>query len=139
VDRPLRLVAGPVARPWSPSLVLIDRMIAMSFICPASLGRCCEILMPGAAVSIAWNGPPCACPGLGSNVSVWLGPPVIHRRMHDFRRFGSAAAEAASVSIQPEAEAPMAPAEANRITCRRVKRGAPRSDGFMASAPSGTK
>src|SRR4051794_12444530 len=92
--------------------------------------------MPGAAVSIDLNGPPWAWPVLGSKVSVWLGPPVIQSRMHDFRRFGSSAAEAARVSIQPEAEAPMAPAEASRITWRRVNRGALRSGRNMVEAPS---
>ena len=125
-----------MARPWSPSLVLIERRIATSFIWAASLGRCSEIRTPGAAVSIALNGPPCEWPGLGSKVSVWLGPPVIHKRMHDFRRFGSDAAEAASVPNQPEADEPRAPAEASLINCRRLKRGASRSDRFMTGAPS---
>ena len=62
--------------------------MAMSFICLASLGRCSLIRMPGTAVSIALNGPPLAWPGLRSKVSIWLGPPVIQSRMHDFRRFG---------------------------------------------------
>ena len=34
------------------------------------------------------KGPLLAWPGLGSKVSVWLGPPDIQRRMHDLRRFG---------------------------------------------------
>ncbi len=80
--------------------------MAMSFIWLASLGRCSLIMMPGTAVSMALNSPPLAWPGLGSNVSVWLGPPVIQSRMHDFRRRGSAPASAASASIQPEVEKP---------------------------------
>src|SRR3954451_2961301 len=75
--------------------------------------------MPGTLVAIGLNGPPWAWPVLGSNVSVWLGPPVIHKRMHDFLRFGSVAARAARVSIHPEADAPMTPAEASRINWRR--------------------
>ena len=51
--------------------------------------------MPGTAVSIALNGPPLAWPGFGSNVSIWLGPPVIQSRMHAFLRVGSAAARPA--------------------------------------------
>ena len=62
--------------------------MAMSFICLASLGRCSLIKMPGTAVSMALNSPPLAWPGLGSKVSIWLGPPVIQSRMHDFRRRG---------------------------------------------------
>ena len=54
----------------------------------ASFGRCSLILMPGDAVSISLNGPPLAWPGLRSKVSIWLGPPFIHSRMHDRLRCG---------------------------------------------------
>ncbi len=43
-----RCAGSSVARPWSPSLVLIERMIARwSAICRASFGRCSLIRMPG--------------------------------------------------------------------------------------------
>ena len=93
--------------------------MAISFICRASLGRCSLMRMPGTAVSMALNSPPLAWPGLGSNVSIWLGPPVIQSRMHDLRRPGSAAASAASDSIQPEVEKPTTPAAASRSIWRR--------------------
>src|ERR1700733_8149597 len=81
------------------------------------------------------NGPLLAWPGLGSKVSVWPGPPDIQRRMHDLRRFGCLAVSAAKASIQPEAEAPKAPAAASRITCRRVSCGTWRFGRLMAALP----
>ncbi len=39
-------------------------------------------------VAIGRNGTPCSCPGLRSKVSVWLGPPFIHNKMHE--RFDAA-------------------------------------------------
>src|SRR4051812_27845971 len=95
----------------------------MSLICLASLGRCSPTDRPGTPVAIGLNGPPLAWSGLGSKVSIWRGPPVIHRRMTDFLRFGSVAALAARVSIHPEADAPMAPAEARRNQSRRESCG----------------
>ena len=85
-------------------------MMARSLACLASLGRCGPSSIPGTADWIGLNGPLLAWPGLGSNVSVWLGPPDIQSRMHDLRRLGCAAVSAARASIQPEAEAPRAPA-----------------------------
>ena len=93
-----------MARPWSPSLVLIERTSARCSIWPASLGRCSLIRRPGTAVSIALTGPPFSWPGLRSKVSIWLGPPFIQSRMHARRRLGWAAASAARVSIQPEVD-----------------------------------
>src|SRR6516165_3715130 len=95
-------------------------MTAMSLACLASLGRCGPKSIPGTAVAIGLYGPLLACPGLGSKVSVWLGPPDIQSRMHDLRRLGFPAVSAARASIQPEAEAPTAPKAAMRIIWRRV-------------------
>src|ERR1700733_6617791 len=107
-------------------------MMAISLACLASFGKCGPTRMPGTDVWMGLNGPLLAWPGLGSNVSVWLGPPDIQRRMHDLRRFGCLAVSAARASIQPEAEAPMAPAAASRITCRRVSCGIWRFGRLMA-------
>ncbi len=93
--------------------------MAISFIWRASRGRCSLIRIPGTAVSIALNSPPLAWPGLGSKVSIWLGPPVIQSRMHDLRRDGCPAASAASDSIQPEVEKPTTPAAASFRAWRR--------------------
>src|SRR4051794_8614093 len=78
--------------------------------------------MPGTRVSIALNGPPFAWPGLRSNVSIWLGPPAIHSRMHERLRCGGLAeARAASDSIQPDAETPAMPADMICIQRRRER------------------
>src|SRR4051812_5911009 len=87
----------------------------------AILGRCSLTWMPATEVSMALNGPPLAWPGLGSNVSSWLGPPFIHRRMHDFRRLGSAAVSSASALSQPEYEQPTTPADTTFSQSRREK------------------
>ena len=78
--------------------------MAMCFMCLAIFGRCSLILMPGTLVSISLNGPPLAWPGLRSKVSIWLGPPVIHSRMHERLRCGLAAVSAARASSQPDSE-----------------------------------
>ena len=49
--------------------------------------------------------PPLTWPGLRSKVSIWLGPPFIHRRMQAFWRVGGlTAAWAATRSIHPDEE-----------------------------------
>jgi hypothetical protein len=70
----------------------------------ATLGRYSLIRMPGTEVAISLKGPPLVCPGFRSKVSIWLGPPFIHSKMHDRRRCGWAAASAARVSSQPDRE-----------------------------------
>ena len=66
------------------------------------------------------EGPPLAWPGLRSKVSIWLGPPFIHRRMHGVLALsGSLAVSAASASSQPDIEAPSTPAVASFIQSRR--------------------
>ena len=72
--------------------------------CLATFGRCSLILMPGTLVAISLKGPPLAWPGLRSKVSIWLGPPFIHSRMHERLRCGSSAAAAASRPSQPDSE-----------------------------------
>src|SRR5436305_13504109 len=47
--------------------------------------------------------PPLACPGLGSNVSNWLGPPPIHNRMQALPDLRKAGALAARRFCQPSA------------------------------------
>ena len=64
-------------------------------------------------------GPPLACPGLGSKVSSWLGPPLIQSRMHDRRGAGLPTASAAMASIQPELEYAARPAANSRRHSRR--------------------
>ena len=49
----------------------------------AIFGRCSLISMPGAEVAMGLKSPAPLLPGLRSKVSLWLGPPSIHIRMHD--------------------------------------------------------
>ena len=71
-----------MARWWLPSLLVIDRTRAMSFMTLAVWSQPSAIEMPGTAVAMALVSPPWSVPGLGSNVSSWLGPPAIQSRMH---------------------------------------------------------
>src|SRR5262249_25050731 len=73
-------------------------------------------------VWVSLNSPPLAWPGFKSKVSIWLGPPFIHKRIQDLRRFGSVAVSAASLSIQPDVEYPTTPAAVRFIQSRRDKR-----------------
>ena len=80
---------------------------------------------------MALNSPPWAWPGLGSKVSIWLGPPVIQSRMHDLPRLGCLAASAARASIQPEVEKLTTPAAASRSIWRRDRSGTEWLERFM--------
>src|SRR5438128_592339 len=86
----------------------------------ASFGKCSPIMMLGTDVSIGLNCPPLAWPGFKSNVSVWLGPPDIHSKMHARLRAGCAAASAASAGNHREDEKPNAPSDARRRKSRRL-------------------
>src|SRR5262245_34736681 len=87
--------------------------------------------MPGTAVSIGLNSPRTfsGASGLGSNVSMWLGPPAIQSRMHALGR-GPSGACAASRPSQPESVAPAAAA----TNPRRV-----RSGDIVLPAPAGPR
>src|SRR5262245_3052308 len=61
-------------------------MTASLSACSARSGRCSENFAPLMRVSMALNSPPVFVPGLGSNVSMWLGPPFIQRRMQALPR-----------------------------------------------------
>src|SRR5262245_56273013 len=97
----------------------MERMTASLSPCLASFGRCSLKRTPGAFVAISLNGPPLACPGLRSKVSIWLGPPFIHKRMHARLRCGSFAAASAMRSSQPDIEKPTHPAAVSRSRSRR--------------------
>src|SRR5260370_750468 len=109
---------GGVARPCSPSLWRIERRAACYVPCWGTLGRC-ALISRSAGASRSRKGPPFLWPGLRSKVSVWLGPPLIHRRMQLRLRSLLLATSAASVSSQPDIEAPTAPAEASFNQSRR--------------------
>ncbi len=94
---------------------------AACFISLANFGKCSLMRMPGTDVSIGLNSPrtSAGASGLGSNVSMWLGPPAIQSRMHDLGR-GPSGAAAASRPSQPHSDAPAAAAATNS---RRPKFG----------------
>src|SRR6185503_4050607 len=96
-------------RPWSPSLEVSDRMIDRSFISAAMRGRCSQTWIPRTAVSIALNGPFVSCPGLGSKVSMWLGPPSMKRTITDlaFARAASCARSPGAIEAAALAPRPM--------------------------------
>src|SRR5437763_1444432 len=88
----------------------------------ASFGRCSLTSTPGAEVLIGLNSPAPLLSGLRSKVSLWLGPPSIHRRMQLLCFLGAtesaAAAWLARTDIQPDADATPTPAESLRNSRR---------------------
>ncbi len=58
---------------------VMERMMAMCCAFRASFGKCSLMRMPGTEVWISRKGPPFACPGFRSKVSIWLGPPFMNR------------------------------------------------------------
>src|SRR5437763_2222083 len=98
----------------------------------ASFGRCSLTSIPGAEVLIGLNSPAPLLSGLRSNVSLWLGPPSIHRRMQLLCFFGAtesaAAAWLARTDIQPDADAAPTPAAESFRKSRRE-----RSDRLMGN------
>ncbi len=99
----------------------MPRTMTPWFITLATFGRCSLISTPSAAVLIGLNSPAPLLSGLRSQVSLWLGPPSIHSRMHDFALpvppLGAAFARSGS---QPESVGANTPAAASFSTSRRV-------------------
>src|SRR5207245_4666549 len=75
--------------------------------------------MPGTLVTIGLNGPAFSWPGFKSNVSSWLGPPLIHSKMQERFRCGFLAASSARAPSQPDVEQPTTPAEVSFGHSRR--------------------
>src|SRR5687768_935545 len=80
--------------------------------------------MPGTLVLIAPNSPRISCgvSGFGSNVSIWLGPPPIQRRMQEVD-FGLRIADcglSAAEAKRPGMEIPKALSAPTRMKSRRV-------------------
>src|SRR5687767_505148 len=108
-------------RAWSASLVLIERMMAMLCICLAISGMCSEICTPEALVEIGLKGPPVFAPGLRSQMSIVLGPPLIHSMMAALCRFFRSEALAAMALVKLMAGLAKALAAARCLTkWRRV-------------------
>src|SRR5579875_2104763 len=77
--------------------------------------------MPGTAVEIGLNSPPSLVPGFKSKVSLWLGPPSIHRRMQDLCLVGVWAARLANTWSQPDNETAETPAADSFNQSRRER------------------
>src|SRR5437773_2196339 len=65
--------------------------------------------MPGTEVAIGLNSPASFVPGFRSNVSLWDGPPSIHRTMQDLVFLPVWAACVARTLSQPDADRAAAP------------------------------
>src|SRR5947209_7248875 len=103
----------------------MPRRMAACRISREKRGKFSLIWMPGTDVSIGRNGPLLSVPGLGSKVSLWLGPPSIHRTMHRLWRVccgaGACAARAARTFSQPDMPAPRTPAAESFSKSRRER------------------
>jgi len=115
----LHAVREPRARPWAPSLVDMPRTMAASFVSLANCGKFSLISTPGAAVWMGLSSPASVVPGLRSKVSLWLGPPSIHRRMQALCLAPDDAARAANTLNQPDIAAPPTPAADSFMKSRR--------------------
>src|SRR5262245_51512410 len=98
----------------------MERINARLSICLESLGKYSLIVIPGTEVSIALRPPPLSWAGFGSKVSNWLGPPVIHNRMHARLRSRRFAVWSASAGSQGDMEPPTTPAADRRSQSRLV-------------------
>src|SRR5262245_47319721 len=74
--------------------------------------------MPGTLVRAVLNGPPVSAPGLGSNVSRWLGPPLSQTITHCFA-FRAGASAASTFCTTGENAQPSTPATPACKTWRR--------------------
>src|SRR5262249_60835233 len=98
----------------------MERTIAKSLVTPATLVQCSAMAIPGDAVGMDLVGPWVSAPGLGSKVSNWLGPPAIHRRMHDRCDLRSSSACSCRQSSHELPSNPAAPAPLQRKNPRRL-------------------
>src|SRR5262245_1000664 len=97
----------------------------------ASRAQCSAMCRPGTEVAMARVGPCVSAPGLGSNVSNWLGPPAIHNRMQArFWRFSSLAKEGSGRTRPAPARAAPASRKRRRVT-------PPRASTWRATAECG--
>src|SRR3954471_4362178 len=78
------------------------------------------ICTPSTFVLIARNGPPESVPGLGSQVSNWLGAPVSQRRMQCFCCFFASSAKAGSEKSPAQLATETAPVAASPL--RNIRR-----------------
>src|SRR5579875_63438 len=77
--------------------------------------------MPGTTVEIGLNSPPSLVPGFKSKVSLWLGPPSIHKRMQDLCLAGVSAVRLANTLSQPDSDTAETPAADSFSQSRRER------------------
>ena len=94
------------------------RMVATRFDSRASFGRNSSTCSPGTDVGIDKCGPPVGIPGFGSQVSNWLGPPLIQSRITCFCRCAARSAFSAANRF-PNPPNAIPPAMAPRSSTRR--------------------
>src|SRR5437867_9543502 len=97
------------------------RRTAASCIHFATFGRCSLTWMPGTLVAMGWNSPAFFVPGFMSKVSLWDGPPSIHRTMQDFVLVFASAARAARTLSQPDSDVHATPAADSFRRSRRER------------------
>src|SRR5262249_21459512 len=106
------------------------RMMPRCLASSASFGRCSLNRSPGTEVAISLEGPPFLWPGLRSQVSVWLGPPDIHRTMHALAGFLPAAAASRGShgpAAAPKALARLKPTKSRPLYSRAFMRPSPKN------------
>src|SRR5262245_59020883 len=114
------------------------RMTASLSACFAILGRYSQTWIPGTLVPIGRKGPEMARPIFMSNVSRWLAPPAIQRRMHFLPCFFASWAIVSELNSEPQFPTARPPAptivpfrNARRETCSEP----PHSQGFTVRPP----
>ena len=103
------------------ALVCIERTTASLSAIEAHLGRSSEKWLPGILVGMLLKGPPVVVPGLGSQVSNWLGPPQSQSRMQCFCFFFAISAKAGAPNKPAQLIEEMAPAESPWRNLRRCR------------------
>ena len=101
------------------ALVCMERTTASLSAMEAHFGRSSEKWVPGTFVGMLLKGPPVVVPGLGSQVSNWLGPPQSQRRIQCFCFFLAISAKAGAPKRPAKLIDEIAPAER---PCRNLRR-----------------
>src|SRR4051812_20734220 len=109
---------------WSGDWVRMLRTIASRSAIAAIFGRYSHTGMPVTFDGCGRNGPAVGRPGFMSNVSIWLAPPLAHRRMQRLPRFAASAAAVRAWNSPPQlATAPPAVTKAPLRNARRARCG----------------
>src|SRR5262245_40841528 len=106
---------------------MIDHLSMM----PAQRGNMSDSRMPGTFVRMVPNSPrySAGASGLGSHMSMWLGPPRIHRMMTELRRVAAAEFACASWRNSSASDRPALPSTPALTKPRRLSRSSRRNSG----------